>query len=391
MADLDTIMHTLNSDRSRLAFLKRIYEPGNTDVADRILALSKDAGIIEKEVAHAIEKGDTDRFQDMARAHIDYYTENDFDILLRKTILKWGDAGLAEYAIAKMTSKPKDGRNLEGPFEYAADIAEAFGNKDKARELLESLLELQRADCEYKFPIAKTLVKLGRYGEAIDMYLADESHWFNDAFRIAQEHVPERVTEVAQKGFDAYKRGGNVPFYVECAKVLGKTRKAEKTVVRDARKINKDESPRYYQGMAEALMSLGRESEAKALVKSVAAFYEAKRLTGGAHSDSDGHREMARLYHAVGDTDGVKAVYTEGIQRRIRQRHHPSNTMEDIRAVVELTGDVSFREIEIQLLEEQREYEKAAALATTLGRADLSEIYSQMHRMSAEAEAKRNN
>ncbi|MEA3229789.1 MAG: hypothetical protein U9P44_02635, partial [archaeon] len=55
--------------------------------------------------------------------------------------------------------------------------------------------------------------------------------------------------------------------------------------------------------------------------------------------------------------------------------------LHDIDKAVELTGDQSFREKELDILERKGEYQEAAGLAAELGKPDLVQTYSTMHQM----------
>ena|GEM_PF-5294694 len=391
-AQLDTLLENLHSDENRLKFLRGIYTPGNIDVADRILAMSEDSSVVEKEMAHAKETENMDRFRGMARRHIDYHVSHDFDILLRDIVIKWQDPELADYAIAQMTSKSEADRKLEGPLAYSAEIAQAFGRNDVARANLERLLALQERDAEYKFPAGDTLKKLGRFSEAIDKYVESAegrcSGFMGNALRIARENVPDRVKEIAQIGFDAYEpKTGFEGIYVECAEILGKTGEAERVLVKYAKKVKVDSSPRFYNGLVKALVSLGQEKIARQLVERVAK-HEEREKASGSYYEFDRPEEMAQLYHAIGETDAVKNIYAERIETRIREGHHPSNAVNDINKAIELTGDkATFMEKRLLLHEKQGEYEQASQLATQLGKTELAENYRLMHQMVQSVQA----
>lgn len=379
---LETIMSTLHSDKARLSFLKSIYEPGNTEVVDRILLMSEDSSIIQQEIIHAKEAGNNTRFRKMAERCIDYHVRHDLDILLRGIVIGWQDPRLADYAIEQMTSESEADRKLEGPLEYAAEIAQSFGKHEVAKQHLERLLSLQERDSEYKYQAAQTLKKLGRFDEAIDKYLEDK--WVDTAFNLAKEHSPTRVTEIAEIGFRSYKVGsGSAEFYVECAEVLDKTKKAEKTLVKYARRVKIDHPPRLfriYEGVVKSLVKLRQDKEARDLVTRVAR-HEEEVKNSGRYYGFDRSEELAMLYHVIGETEAVKNIYDERIDTKIRERHSLSNTLNDIKKAIELTGDTSFREKELEIYEKQKEYKKAANLAIELGRPELAQIYNTMHEM----------
>lgn len=383
---LETIMRILHSDESRLAFLTSIYIPGNTEVADKILTINpENSFILENETAHAKSVGDINRFRDMAKRNIDWYVQNDCDILLQNKVINWQDSELADYAIELLTSKSKEGRRLEGSLRYAAEIAQSFGKKDVAKQNLEKFLALQERDAKYKFPAGDTLKKLGRFSEAIDKYVESAegrcSGFMGDALQIARENVPERVKEIAQIGFDAYEpTTGFEEIYVECAEILGKTKKAEKILVKYSKSVKVKDAPRFYEGVIKSLVKLGRDQKAKNLVERVRRNeVEAKRSER--YYDFDRSEELARLYHAVGEIDAVREIYKERINIRNREGHHPSNTLHDIKKAIELTGYISFREEEFGVYERQKEYKKAANLANELGKPELAQMYNTMYEM----------
>jgi len=320
---------------------------------------------------------------------IDYYITHGLDILLRGIVIKWQDPELADYTITQMTSKSEADRKLEYSLEHSAEIAQAFGRDDVARANLERLLALQERDSEYKFLVARTLEKLGRFNEAIDRYLdCDGYDWLGDAMKLAREHSPSRVSEVAQRGFDSFDvENGFAEFYVECATVLDRTGEAEKILVKYAKKVKVDASPRFYSGVVKSLVSLGQEKIARQLVERVAQHEEMVQASERYYG-FDMPEEMAYLYHVIGETNAVRDIYIERIETRIRERHHPSNTEQDINKAIELTGDrTTFMEKRLLLHESQGEYEQASALAGELGKPELAEKYKQMHQMVASGKA----
>jgi len=381
---LDPILENLHSDEARLSFLRSIYVPGNVEVADKILTMREDYSVIEKEVAHAKKTGDTDRFRDIAIKHIDHYVKNDFDISLRDIIIKWQDSELADYAIEQLTSKSEENRKLEGPLKYAAEIAQSFGKKEVAKQNLERLLALQEKDAKYEFTAGETLEKLGRFSEAIDKYVESAEGKYlgliGKALKTARENVPERVEEIAQIGFNAYRpKNGVENIYIECAEILGKTEKAEKTLVKHSKKVKVKDYPRFYARVVESLVKLGKNEEAKDLVRRVVKNEEKIAKKSNTSYSFNRPEELSRLYHAIGEIDPIIEIYNEKIDTRIREGHHPSNILNDIKKVVELTGDTSFREKELSIYEVQGEYQKAANLANELGKPELAKMYNTMH------------
>jgi hypothetical protein len=95
-------------------------------------------------------------------------------------------------------------------------------------------------------------------------------HWIDAALKIAKEHAPNRVKEIAERGFRSYKPGFSPEAYVECAEILGKLEEAKKTLKREARRLKPKQSPRFYEDLVKSLVRLGLLEEAKAVVAKVA-------------------------------------------------------------------------------------------------------------------------
>jgi len=390
--DLDNLLGSLHSDKNRLAFLNRVYTPGNVDIADRILDLNPDASILEKEVGYAREHGDANRFTTLARRFIDHYVENNQDILLRDRVIGWGDPDIADYAVTKLE---ETGR--EGPLEYAGEIAQSFGQADRGRELLERLLAVQMEEKDdYAFSPARicvkpasTCVKLGRFDEAIDLFMQSGYHWFDRALTVAREHVPGRVNEIAQRGFDEYAPAFHTQeTFVECAEILGKTDEAKKTLAREAKKLKPGSPPRYYQGLVSSLVKLGLGDEARTVVEKVSAYQfqrAREREEDSVHvSFHDEQKELARLYEAIGEQAPVKGILLARIDAGLNGGWHPSHYTKDIEKGLELTGDPAFLERRLLLLEKEQKYDEASQLAGQLGNSELAESYRTMHQMVAE-------
>ena len=379
--ELDAILDILPSEKAKLAFLKNIYLPGNIKVTDSILAINKDdSSVLKQEIAYAKQVGESERFISLAKKYIDYYISHDYDILLKDVVIEWKNSELADYAIEEITLKPEDNRGLERPLEFAVEIAQAFGENNKSIELLERLLALQERDSEHKSTVAKTLEKLGRFEDAIDKYLEEKSA-VSDAFNLAKKHSPERLHEIANVEFDNYKPGfSSAKFYVKCAEILGKTKEAENKLVKYAKKVKVKDLPKAYTDVVELLVSFRQVGAASKLVKKVAE-NEEKAKNSGKYYEFDRLKETAQLYHVIGETEAVKNIYMEIIDRGIKERDNPSITLNYIRTAIELTDNQIFKEREIDFLVLQGEYRDAATLATELGKPDLAQTYLAMQDM----------
>ena len=383
-SELNPVLENLHSDKARLAFLKSIYTPGNIEIADRILAMDpKDSSVLSNETDYANQHNLKDRFVNMAKKCIDtrIRDEHDGDFALQNIMdwtISWGNEEIAKYGMRKLTSKS----NTKSALIYAAEIAETFNRPAARKKYLESLLSMQEGG-EFPFSAGEILQKLGRFSEAIDKYIASTegrcSGFMAHALQIAREHVPERLKEVAQKGFDTYTPStGFTRIYVECAEILERTQEAEKTLVKHSKNVKVEDSPRYYEDFVEALIKFGRNQKAKNLVRKVESNEERAKRTL-IHYSFDRSEELAILYHLVGEIGPIKDIYNERIDTRIRENHHPSHTLKDIQQAIELTGDTSFREKEFDLYEMQGEYQKAANLAKELGKPELAQAYNTMY------------
>lgn len=382
---LDTILGNLHNDQNRKAFLEQIYIPGNIAVADRILALSPDSDILEKEIKYAAEHGPSERVVALGCKLTDYYLNINCDILLRDAVIKLENPEVADYAIKKLAK-----RRTVDSLNYAADICAAFGRELEGELLLEQVFRLEMAQSGEQYPSipARTAVKIGKFEEAIDLFLRSGYHYFDKALKVAKEHAPNRVAKIATLIFDGYDpKDHHLPMlYLEGAKILGKQDQAEKALKKEANNLKVDSDPRCYLGLVQALVSLGLDKGARIVVERVEC-YELKRMKRESHYNGSNHRELAELFLALGDkTEAAKAL-----QRKIDQelpRNNPSQFMSDIDRVYELTGDPSVLQYKFLVFERERQYDQAVNLARKLGKTDLAETYEIMQSMTANAQRK---
>ena len=378
---LDNLLGSLHSDKNKLTFLNCVYTPGNAEVADTILALSPNTSVLEKEVGYAREHGETQRFDSLARRFVDYYIQEGWDIALRDKVVGWGDKNIADYAVSKLEEKGE-----ESTLEYAGEIAQSFGQEQRARQLLERVLtvQMEKKD-EYAFSPAGTCVKLGRFNEAIDLFMQSGYHWFDRALHIAKEHVPQRVNEVAQKGFEGYAPTFHTQeTYVECAEVLGKVDKAKKTLSCEAQKLTPDSPPRFYEGLVKSLAKLGMSNDARTVVQKVAAYHfkRAQERKDMMHvSFHDDQKELAGLYEVIGEQAPIRDILLARIDAGLNNGWHPSHYDKDIERGFQLTGDKVFLERKLILFEQEQKYDEASKLASELGNTELADNYRIMHQM----------
>jgi tetratricopeptide (TPR) repeat protein len=381
---LNDLLSKLYSDENRLAFLRKIYSPGNIEVADRILSINpEDSSVLESEIEHAKEHGMEDRFTALARNFVNRYVTRGFTSSLEGKVIEWGNLTIANYAIAKLQEEGE-----EDSIEHAAGIAKSFGREEEARILLERLLKIQLKERgKYASSPAGTCVKLGHYNEAIELYMQAGYHWVDTAIKIAKEHAPNRLTEVAQKGFKSYNPGfGSQEIYVECAEILGKTDEAKKTLIKESRELRPDSPPRFYESLVKSLVKLDLVEESKDVVTKVAEFeHEASRKER--YYELGRQKELAKLFEAIGDKAPIGGIYSVRIDRGLKERWNPSNILNEINEGYKLTGDIIFLEKKLILLEQEGKYDEAEKLAAELGRHELADAYSAMQKMVQEAEA----
>lgn len=382
MESLDNILKGLHSDKNRLAFLNRVYTPGNVEVADRILDLNLGTSVLEKELDYALKHKAKERFTALARRFVDLYIKNQYDNLLADQVVRWKDTDIANYAITKLEETGK-----ESPLECAGEIAQSFGQKEKGRKLLERVLSLQfERKGDYAFAPTGTCIKLGRFNEAIDLFMQSGYHWFNNALNVAKEHVPTRVNEIAQRGFDEYAPGFHVQeTFVECAEILGKVDKAKKTLIREAKKLRPDSPPRFYQGLTNSLVKLGLNNEARIVVEKVVD-YQSQRAKERKEDMvcmyfHDEQKELAELYETIGEQRPVRDILLARIDAGLNGDWHPSNYTKDIEKGLKLTGDKAFLERRLLVLEKEQKYDEASQLAQELGQPELAGNYKTMHQM----------
>jgi ABC-type Fe3+-hydroxamate transport system substrate-binding protein len=136
---LDEILHSLYSDESRLVFLRRIYFPGNMEVADKILAMDPhDISVLNSEMEYAKRHGLEDRFIVLAKKFVDYYIKEGFHLFVKDHVINWNNSTIADYAITRLQEVGR-----EDLLESAAEIAKAFGREKEARKILERILDFQ--------------------------------------------------------------------------------------------------------------------------------------------------------------------------------------------------------------------------------------------------------
>jgi len=379
---LADILGTLHSDQNRLRFLQSVYTPGNTEVADRILALSPgSSSVMQREVTHAIKHGPEDRVVAMGRTLVDFYINQDRDFTAKTIILEWGNKQLADYAIAKLTENA-----TEDSLKYAAELCMRFDRDDEWRQLTERVFDFEMTSSGKEYPSipARTAVELERFDVAIDLYIQSGYHWLDAALHIAEVHSLERVTEIATLGFNGYNTDKNhrPELYLACAKILGKEEKVRGALLKEASELTIDRSPGCYEELIYALISLELHNEARSIAERVEA-YETEQLQTIRHYTASDQRVLASIFLALGDKEKAAEAYLRKIDNEM-PKNHPSHFMPDIDEVHKLTGDDSVLLKKLYVFERDGEYDKAAGFAREIGRTDLAEKYGTMQKMVAD-------
>ena len=362
-------LEKLYSDKSRLTFLKGRYTPGNREVADLILSINPKAeDVLESEIDYARKHGQNEEFVELAKKLVNS-NYDDISISLKEKVIAWRNPEVADYVLRKFRNGDRLGR---------LEIEDAFGRKSKEK-CLEELLEIQK-NGKYPWSGASTAIELGRYDEAIDLYLRSSKEaygWFGNALDVAKKYNPQRLKEVAQEAFDIFsftQESGFFKIFAECAELVDKTEEAKKIILKEAEKVMKNEkyyNIRSYEELVDPLVKFGCITQAQELVA------HAKKKKGRV---SEGMKELAKLFELVGETAKARSEYLELADEALKGKWHPSNVVPEIDRAYMLTGDKTFLDKKLQLYEVTEHYDEASQLATQMGNNELAEIYKAMAR-----------
>jgi len=243
--NIDSMLKAIPFKKDKLRFLNLIYEPGDTDIADTSLSLDYDYKLAEKEIEFARDNGNMERAIEMGKELFDHTYKVD-QHPSEDEVIKLGIKELANYAIEHVTVKDKK-ENTEWSLKYIAAIAGTFDQKELAENCLEKLLtftdsktsKLLRTifpEIPQKFKpdmdTAKILGILERFDEAIDCYLNCENYlYISNAIEIAKKHSPDRIAEVAKKGFNLFPSSySSWKEYLEYAQMSHVAHHASKTL-----------------------------------------------------------------------------------------------------------------------------------------------------------------
>ena len=138
--NLKYLLDSIHTKENKLTFLKNIYTPGDTKVADAILKRDPtNYNVIHGEIK--VTDGAGSRFESIARKYVDKYTAKDatsaWHISETEKVISWGNKKIAKYALSKI--KQNAGK-FPTSLEHAADLAEAFCLEKEREEYLEAYL-----------------------------------------------------------------------------------------------------------------------------------------------------------------------------------------------------------------------------------------------------------
>jgi tetratricopeptide (TPR) repeat protein len=380
---LEELLGSFHSIGARVSFLRTIYRPGNVEVADTLLELSPDNNTLNLEANYAKANGDVDRFRQIARRSVDYHIREKTHYLLSDKVNEWNDKTVADYALS-IFEDSEDEQILKS----VVEIAQHFGQEEKSRRALEKILEIQLRDARLPYATARTCISLGRFDQAVDLFLKSGYCNYDDALKIAQQHVPARVEEVASRGIREYSEKYHAQdVFLACARVMGEERTVKKKLRKEAKGLVPDSPPRFYKSLVEVLMRLDLEGDARKVVQKVAKYQEKLKREGRRFYFQDEQKELAKLYEDIGEFRVAGDILLERVDIALQNNWHPSNFKNDIDKGYELTQDPVFLERKLILLEMSNDFEGASKVATLLGNEELAKNYLTMQQMIKESNA----
>jgi tetratricopeptide (TPR) repeat protein len=379
---LDTILENLQDNNNRLTFLGRAYTPGNSAIADHILAIGLDSSIIRQELAYAVEHGEEGRVVVMGQHLVDSRIASGHGSLLKDEVIGLGNNTVTDYAIEALGAEGRE----EDSLETAAELCDSLGDREEVRvSLLERVfnLQMERNGGEHPFSPAYTAEMLGRFDEAISLFKRSGYNWLDSALGIAKANVPGRVREIAEAGFNgfvSYDQLHRAELYLESARILGKEEEAKVKLEGIADNLAVVRGPNFYKGFVRALVSVGLEEEARGVVANCRS-----REVGIEQSEtslgSGDLRHLAELYRDIGDNESAVEIYLLKTDKDFASGTPSVNYMPDLNAALALNGGTKVLERKALIFERDGKYDQAAVMARHLGKAELAETYEAMHGM----------
>lgn len=399
-AKLETILASLSTDESRIAFLERAYYPGNIEVADAMLTLEPNQNVrnqlLESEIEFVVKQKSIGlRVRRYHKLLQQFISEN----------LKAGRYSTVSDAVRRWDVPQKmaidaeryilDHVNIEelnsarSVFKQLIDIVIFEGGEKKARDIAAQMVgRLKKEDnVQYPLLIVEYCQKLRLYQEAIDICLKSDYHMVDDALEIALKHAQGRLQEVARHGFNNYESGWEEVF-TKCADILGPDclKEAKAKLIAQASKMPGDRL-HAYDGLVKSLMKLGAIQEAKDFVRKCAdAQKNEARRNSSYWTRADQVDELVDLFKLVGEKPDVSELYLAVIDTHVAYlgRPEPEDMQFFLRIADQghnLTGGLAFLEKKRILLENQGEYQQASEIAKELRKTTLVTTYLEMQKL----------
>lgn len=380
---LESILEQLADDESRVTFLRNLYKPGRTEIADKILDLQENYTIMLQEADHALKKGRIVRFLEMAKKYVDTRINSGLE-KVADTVIAWDNLEIGTYTMDKL-SKVEQEDNWRRPLVHASRVAKHFGMQEKNTELLERLLELQKKKNTEYWRITETLIELDRYDEVINIYIQNND--LPQAFAVAESHLHDRVKEIAElilnnyeknSGSDSDENGDKVrvKIYVHAAKILGKQEQAAQILMDQAKNYKYQGRVQYGYDLLKALMDLEKREEAQDFADKLE---QACRAEKGNELDDYDREAIISIHETAGSIRRMKKIYHEMLN--IQRIKKGKSSIEILQKAFKETGDTQFRQMQMLEYERSGSYLRAAKLAEELGKRELALTYRQMQTM----------
>lgn len=384
---LDEILARLGTDQARYTVLERLYfqHPGDFVIARALLGLPVLSRrtrfmVIDQEQRYAKEHGLGDRLVVLAKEEIDVCVNDpDFRGDVDQIVMRENNPEITEYALLKLTSFSEDHPYLRQALLQAKAIAAA---KVKPSEEAITLRLIGHAVTTGDFSGAARLAEsAGKYDQALAYYLQSNTNYdLESALKLAEEHVQERVGEVAKRGYEQYNEHiGYIDFYFKCAKIIGKQAKAKKRFIKMIKDMVPANNPRAYTSIIKRLQEYKQHKLAEQLVDKVA---EQQRLRGAKYSsDYETDVDIGNLYLLVGEITKAVEMYVGVIDFKIKQRHRTDEVLKIIDRAFNATNNTILLERKIQVFEMEGNYGQAAIVAEQLKKPEQVTFYTHLQGM----------
>ena len=375
--NLRKVLDVLSSTKNKIAYLRSIYTPGDTEIVDLVLEFSKTppSDILEQEIKFALANSDVATVEKYGLILIDeYYIPNDFTSLLPEKLKGWGNANLIQHALATLPT--------EGTEEKIASTVRFFEgvgitNNTLLLSLKKKLHEYALADTEYPWRRANALKEDGCYAEAIATYISaykqkKGSRCLEWAWQLACDNHPEMKKELALLVWKEGPAAMDANTYIQSTILLG-YQPLGKDKIRNTIRKCKPQSPRFYTDLLVMAKAFGLQESIDKIFNLAHTYVN----NNNNYSKNDSYKELAKLYFIINQNEKVKYWYKKCLYYEIEQCS-PSHSYSTIKKYEELVGDTSLRILTLPSLEKEGKYEEAAALAREFGQHEKADKYVQL-------------